>query len=74
LTEFWPVISAFRAEKPPGRSRFFATCSAATHWPRFRNPAHVVFRSPPGAVTPLFASAFVSDVSNLSLFRTDIAE
>src|SRR5215470_9775518 len=31
LIEPVPVTLAFKASKPPGLSRFFATCAAATH-------------------------------------------
>src|SRR5882757_3188476 len=45
-----PVTLALSASKPPGMFRFFATCAAATHWPRFLKPLHAVAASWPVSV------------------------
>src|ERR1019366_2517940 len=75
LTLFVPVILPFNAPKPPGISRFFATCRAATHCPRFLKPEQALCRLPPGTATPLFARAFVNDVfSLLLLFKVVVGE
>src|SRR5258708_5840290 len=75
LTAFVPVTLSFRASKPPGMSRFLATCSAATHCPRFLKPEHALWRSPPGTETPLFASALLNEVfSLLLLLSTDVGD
>src|SRR5260370_40665454 len=52
-----PVIFALSASKPPGMSRFFATCAAATHWPRFLKPPQAVAASWPvsGLILPATA-------------------
>src|SRR2546429_445525 len=50
LTAPVPVTFAFSASKPPGMSRFLATCAAATHWPRFLKPLHAVCASWPVSV------------------------
>src|SRR5258708_5055753 len=50
LTAPVPVIFALSASKPPGMSRFFATCAAATHWPRFLKPLQAVCASWPVSV------------------------
>src|SRR5260370_27138674 len=52
-----PVIFALSASKPPGMSRFFATCAAATHWPRFLKPLQAVSASWPVSVLILPAMA-----------------
>src|SRR5260370_28748503 len=70
LTGFDPVILSFRASKPPGVSRFLATCIAAMHCPRFLKPEHAVFRLPPGTEIPLFDRALVSELSSLLLLST----
>src|SRR6266704_5976339 len=57
LTAPVPVTSAFRASKPPGMSRFLATCAAATHWPRFLKPPQAVAASWPVSVLILPAMA-----------------
>src|SRR5436309_13390793 len=44
-----PVTLALSASNPPGMLRFFATCAAATHWPRFLKPLHAVAASSPGS-------------------------
>src|SRR6266567_7732399 len=75
LTLFVPVILSFKAVKPPGISRFLATCRAATHCPRFLKPEQALCRLPPGTAIPPFARAFVSDVfSLLLLFRVVVGE
>src|SRR6266478_1863185 len=50
LIESVPVILALRASKPPGMLKFFATCAAATHWPRFLKPLQAVCASSPVSV------------------------
>src|SRR5258708_40206463 len=70
LTAFDPVILPFRASKPPGISRFLATCIAAMHCPRFLKPEHAVLRLPPDTEIPLFDSALVSELSSLLLLST----
>src|SRR6266404_5475061 len=55
LTEQLPVIFALSASNPPGMSRFFATCAAATHCPRFLKPLQAVSASLP--VRPLIFAA-----------------
>src|SRR5579864_1779393 len=74
LTPFPAVILFFKASKPPGISRFLATCIAATHCPRFLNPEHAVLRLPPGTEIPLFANALVNEVSILLLLSTVVGD
>src|SRR5713101_2406348 len=74
LTAFVPVILSFKASKPPGISRFFATCIAAMHWPRVLNPEHALWRLPPGTEIPPFASALVSEVLSLLLSSTLVGD
>src|SRR6266576_4664830 len=50
LTAPLPVTLALSASKPPGMFRFFATCAAATHCPRFLQPLHAVVASSPVSV------------------------
>src|SRR6266849_8736096 len=47
LTAPVPITFALSASNPPGMSRFFATCAAATHWPMFLKPVHAVCASSP---------------------------
>src|SRR5437899_5848443 len=57
LTAPSPVVFALSASKPPGMSKFLATCAAATHWPMFLKPPHAVFASWPVSVWILPARA-----------------
>src|ERR1700745_1795456 len=74
LTASLPVIFALSASNPPGMLRFFATCAAATHWPRFLNPLHAVAASWPVSVlilstmTVLWLNTVAGEACDISLF------
>src|SRR6266481_9454006 len=57
LMALLPVVFALSASNPPGMSRFFAMCAAATHWPMFLKPPHAVCASWPVSVWILPAMA-----------------
>src|SRR6266481_9980107 len=57
LMALLPVVFALSASNPPGMSRFFAMCAAATHWPMFLKPPHAVCASWPVSVLILPAIA-----------------
>src|SRR5437867_10695050 len=62
-----PVTLALSASNPPEMLRFFATCAAATHWPRFLKPLHAVCASWP-------VSFWIFPATALLWLRTSLGE